>query len=81
MYPILYCLGGSIMDQAKHTKHQCCEDVTTEGTKYFHDKALKSATNNQWCSNGSSEGVDYFHDKAQKSATNNQWVSIGATKR
>ncbi|MGL5676700.1 MAG: hypothetical protein ACRDDX_09820, partial [Cellulosilyticaceae bacterium] len=57
-----------------------CENVSTEGTQYFHDKALKSATNNQWVSNISDEGTKYFHDKAEKSATNNQWVSTGAAK-
>lgn len=57
------------------------DSVSTEGTKYFDDKALKSDTNNQWCSNASTEGINYFNNKAEKSATNNQWVSTGATKR
>lgn len=68
------------MTKPQETAQHCSENVTTEGTKYFHDKAQKSATNNQWCSNISDEGVNYFHDKAEKSATNNQWVSTGATK-
>ncbi|MGL4738071.1 MAG: hypothetical protein ACRCW2_11525 [Cellulosilyticaceae bacterium] len=68
------------MKKTQHTTHNNREQVSTEGTQYFHDKAPKSATNNQWCSNISDEGGNYFHDKAQKSATNNQWVSTGAAK-
>ena len=62
-------------------EHDSLNNVSTEGTNYFNDKALKSDTNNEWCSNASDEGTKYFNDKALKSATSNQWVSIGSTKR
>lgn len=48
-----------------------------EGTKYYSDKAKKSATDNQWTSSNeySTEGTKYFSNKAEKTAGNNQWVS------
>lgn len=39
------------------TNNAWCGNTSSEGVKYFHDKAKKSSTNNQWVSTGVAKGL------------------------